>query len=163
MVDQERKIEEMLFSSDAAERKLGFTLMQQLGFLKARELLVRMRHKRKDSIQYGVLYAPLLIAFEVPKYLSYGQHRLLGYHRFERIKTESRCPPRTKAILTYGSYDQSFLNIIFANMHHYGQDVTVANEKGWLLTPDASEDSWYYKASPRFKLPRTGQKHLLWV
>ncbi len=136
------KIKELMQSLDISERRLGFVMMQQLGFLSAREFLVYKSGRTHDS-----LYAPLLLAFEVPKYLSYG-HRLLEYHRFERVQKEKRCPVRTKPILTYGKYDSNFLLSIFANMEYYGQDVTVANEKGWLLWRGSNETDWNYKLTP---------------
>ena len=150
------KIKELMTSFDASERKLGFVMMQQLGFLSARELIHTFDRNRPAN------YAPLLIAFEVPKYLSYGQHRLLDEHRFNRIKKESRCPVRTRPILTYGTYDSEFLKIIFANMHHYGQDVTVANEKGWLLTPDASVNAWNYQIGRNEGWNLAGMKKVAW-
>mgnify|MGYP003529325457 FL=1 len=150
------KIKELMTSLDASERSLGFVMMQQLGFLSARGLIHTFDRNHSAN------YAPLLIAFEVPKYLSYGQHRLLSEHRFNRIKKESRCPVRTRPILTYGTYDSEFLKIIFANMHHYGQDTTVANEKGWLLTPDASEHSWNYKVGEDNGWYLAGMKNISW-
>jgi hypothetical protein len=150
------KIKELLQSGDLAERKLGFAMMQQLGFLKARDFT----DWYCSSANYGVNHAMLLIGFEIPRCLYYGG--ILADYRFRRIRSNSRCPIRTKPILTYGKYDENFLKIIFANMEHYGQDITVANEKGWMLKGDSTESDWNYKVDKNNNWHRIGVNHITW-
>jgi len=129
-------------SSEISERKLGCSMIQQLGFLSARDFV----DWYCSSANYGTNHALLLILFAVPQCTYYGG--MLADYRFRRIRSDVRCPVRKKPILTHGEYDPNFLKVLFTTMEHYGQDVTVANEKGWLLWKGSNETDWNYKVTP---------------